>query len=95
MRAGIITALISTAALGAQAELTPAERAAGRSLDHVLVQFHTGALARALDVGFGFAAMRYPLGLDCAFQQRDFFGGQVEQAVDDAVNLGFGLGDLG
>jgi thermitase len=47
MRAGIIMALISTAALVARADLTPAELAAGRSLDHVLVQFHTGALARA------------------------------------------------
>lgn len=35
------------------------------------------------------------LGSDRGFQQRDFFGGQVEQAVDDVVDLGFGLGDLG
>ncbi len=47
MRAGIFATLLSTAALVAPADLTPAERAAGQSLDHVLVRFHTGALARA------------------------------------------------
>lgn len=35
------------------------------------------------------------LGSDRGFQQRDFVRGQVEQAIDDAVDLGFGLGDLG
>ncbi|MPL96455.1 hypothetical protein SDC9_42636 [bioreactor metagenome] len=28
-------------------------------------------------------------------QQRDFVFGQVEQIIDDAVDLGFSLGDLG
>lgn len=49
-------------------------------------------LARAFDVGFGFAAMWHPSGLDRTFQQRDFVGGLVEQGVDD---LGFGFGDFG
>ncbi|MCA3507345.1 MAG: hypothetical protein IOD01_08685 [Rhodobacter sp.] len=31
---------------------------------------------------------------DHAFQQRDFAGGQVEQAVDDAVDPGFGSGNF-
>jgi len=30
-----------------------------------------------------------------AFQQRDFAFGQIKQVVDDAVDLGFGLGYLG
>lgn len=30
-----------------------------------------------------------------AFQQRDFVFGQVEQIIDDAVDLGFGLSDFG
>ncbi len=35
------------------------------------------------------------LGSDRSFQQHNFVGGQVEQAIDDAVDLCFGLADLG
>lgn len=47
----LLAASAVLSARAAAAEITPHERAAGRSLDHVLVQFHTGALARV-----GFAA---------------------------------------
>ena len=40
-------AFVSAAALFARADVTPAERVAGHSLEHVLVRFHTGALSRA------------------------------------------------
>ena len=30
-----------------------------------------------------------------AFQKGDLFGSEVEEVVDDAVDLGFGLGNFG